>query len=803
MHKGSLLDSATHHQQGRLLSFSADHPNKMTTLSLNDSSIAKAFSDSARDLLLTESPLTRLRRMRGIVPCFERQSWQSLANAGWTSILIPEAQGGLGLGLREAGAVAEEIGRHPLPEPFIAAAVQISAALVRLPASELRDRLLKGVSQGELIIGLAWQEHADEIEPGRPSTVATLEDGQHCLRGMKDWVTPGQGANGWLVSALQGNEMALYWVESDCIGLSVEARSRIDGSSMARLRFDGALISSAQLLAKGAAAESALTQANDVARIVQGFELLGIARRTLEMTLEFLHARVQFGKPIGTNQALQHRAVDARMHLDLAAAALEGALAAHERGDLSLPATASRIKARCAKSALYIVQEAIQLHGAIGYTDEYDLGLYFKRVLHTVSWLGGEEIHCMRYFSRHQEDPKLAQVMTAVHPLSGPDPLDWDRVAENVFRATVRHFLHENYPQNLRHPTRRLHWEEIKEWYYALSRRGWIAPAWPRKFGGMGLPPDKLLAFMEELEAYGAARTPDQGIINLGPILIRHGTTEQQARYMPKIISGEHIWCQGYSEPGAGSDLASLRTEAILKGDRFVVNGQKIWTTLAHNATHIYLLVRTDKTVKQGGISFLLVDLKSPGITIRPIRNIADEEEFCEVFFDQVSVPEENMVGAINQGWGIAKALLGFERLFVGSPQQSQRAMRQLTTLADTRALFLDAAFCSRYARLLLDIEDLSAMYGHFADIVKRGEQLPASTSLLKIWATETYSRISLEIVHAAAADGGSRELIPLEGGDHLDPLAPLLNATITTIYGGTNEIQRNILAKQELRLPV
>ena len=801
MAEGSLLDSATH-RQGRLIPFSAGHLKIMSTLNLNDSSVAKAFAESARDLLLTESPLTRLRRLRGTVPGFERQTWQTLANAGWTSILIPEALDGLGLGMREAGAVAEEIGRHPLPEPFIAAAVQASTLLSRLPASALRDRLLRGVSQGELIIGLAWQENADQIDPGRPTTVASLEAGQHCLRGMKDWVTPGQGADGWLVSALQNEEIALYWIESDSSGLSVEARSRIDGTAMARLHFDNVLIPAAQLLATGVAAEEALAQANDVARIVQGFELLGIARRALEMTLEFLHARVQFGKPIGANQALQHRAVDARMQLDLAAAALEGALAAHERGDLSLAATASRIKARCAKSALHIVQESIQLHGAIGYTDEYDVGLYFKRVLHTVSWLGGEEAHRMRYLSLQQQDPQSTQVNSAVQPINGADPQDWDGVAEDVFRATVRDFLHKNYPQQLRHPTRRLHWEEIKNWYFALSKRGWIAPAWPRQFGGMELPPDKLLAFMEEFEAYGAARTPDQGIINLGPILIQHGTAEQQARYMPKIISGEHIWCQGYSEPGAGSDLASLRTEAILQGDKFVVNGQKIWTTLAHNATHIFLLVRTDKTVKQGGISFLLVDLKTPGITIRPIRNIADEEEFCEVFFDQVSVSEENLVGAINQGWGIAKALLGFERLFVGSPQQSRRAMRQLTMLADSRALFSDAAFCSRYARLLLDIEDLSAMYGHFADIVKRGEKLPASTSLLKIWATETYSRISLELVHAAGADGGSRELIPLHGGDQLDPLAPLLNATITTIYGGTNEIQRNILAKQELRLP-
>jgi alkylation response protein AidB-like acyl-CoA dehydrogenase len=775
----------------------------MSTLFSNDPSITQAFAESARQLLQAESPLTRLRGLRAQVPGFDRAFWRTLAQAGWSGVLAAEEFGGLGLGLREAGAIAGEIGRHPLPEPFIAAAVQATAALSRLPASELRDRLLRGACSGELLVGLAWQEQPTQMDCGQPTTTASSDGDKVVLSGAKDWVSPGPGADGWLVTARCSEGLAVYWVEAASPRLTVQGRSRVDGTAMARLEFDKLQLPAAHQLAAGPAARDAIAFANDLARIAQGFELLGSARRMLETTLEYMHTRVQFGQPIGANQALQHRAVDARLQIDLAAAALEQALAALEKGELSLPAAASRIKARCARAALHMAQEAIQLHGAIGYTDEYDLGLYFNRVLNTVSWLGNDEAHRMRYLRLQDLSTQAAADAISESPLTGPDPQDWDSVSEAAFRATVRDFLQKNYPAHLRHPTRRLHWEEIKDWYFALSRRGWIAPAWPRKFGGMALPPGKLLAFMEEMEAFGAARTPDQGIINLGPILIRQGTPEQQAKYLPAIVSGEHVWCQGYSEPGAGSDLASLRTEAVVDGDDFVVTGQKIWTTLAHNATHIFLLVRTDKTVKQGGISFLLADLKTPGIAIRPIRNIAGDEEFCEVFFDKVRVPRENLVGEINKGWGIAKALLGFERLFVGSPQQSRHALAQLTTLARTRALFEDAAFCSRYARLLLDVEDLSALYGHYADIVKRGEQLPASTSLLKIWATETYSRISMELAHAAGADGGSRETLPMDDGHGLDPLAPLLNATITTIYGGTNEIQRNILARHELRLPV
>ena len=285
-------------------------------------------------------------------------------------------------------------------------------------------------------------------------------------------------------------------------------------------------------------------------------------------------------------------------------------------------------------------------------------------------------------------------------------------------------------------------------------------------------------------------------------MLIRFGTQQQQREYLPKILSGEHVWCQGYSEPNAGSDLAALRTEAVLDGDQFVVNGQKIWTTLAQDATHIFLLVRTDKTAKkQAGISFLLAQLSTPGVTVRPIRNIAGEEEFCEVFFDNVRVPRTNLVGALNEGWGIAKALLGFERLFLGSPKTSQYAMGLLRTVAQARGLFADAAFVARYAQLELDVADLKASYGHFAGIVKRGGNLPASVSILKIWATETYTTITRLICEVSDEDGGTVGSVDL-GSASVDAISPLMNATITTIYGGSNEIQRNILAKQVLGLP-
>jgi hypothetical protein len=379
---------------------------------------------------------------------------------------------------------------------------------------------------------------------------------------------------------------------------------------------------------------------------------------------------------------------------------------------------------------------------------------------------------------------------------------DWNALDNDSFRHTVREFFEQNYPAELRYPPTRLRWAQIKDWYMALSRKGWIAPSWPQAFGGMGLNPEKLIIFIEEQERWGVARAPDMGITMVGPLLIQYGSKEQQDFYLPKIIQGENIWCQGYYEPNSGSDLASLRTEAVDYGVDFIVTGQKTWTTLAQDATHIFLLVRTDKNVKkQEGISFLLVDFKSPGITVRPIRNIAGHEEFCEVFLENVRVPKTNIVGGLNQGWGIAKALLGFERIFLGSPKQSQYALARIREAAQVLGLFDDPIFVDRYTQLQLDAADLNALYVRFVDQVKRGEKLGPDISMLKVWATETYSRLANLLVEVAGSSGGVVGDIDL-GGDTMDVLTSFYNARPATIYGGSNEIQRNILASSVLHLP-
>ncbi|MEN3385227.1 MAG: hypothetical protein V7608_5271 [Hyphomicrobiales bacterium] len=381
---------------------------------------------------------------------------------------------------------------------------------------------------------------------------------------------------------------------------------------------------------------------------------------------------------------------------------------------------------------------------------------------------------------------------------------DWNDLSDAEFRATFRVWVEENCPADLRYMRKqRPLFDEVAVWYHALAAKGWLAPTWPKQYGGMGLSPAKHMIYVEEWGRLGCPRIPDHGIGLVGPLLIQYGTAAQKAYYLPRILSGEHVWCQGYSEPNAGSDLASLRTAAVLDGDTFVVNGQKIWTTLAHCANWMFVLVRTerDAKVRQKGITVLLLGLKSPGVRVRPIANLRGEADFCEVFFDDVRVPAENLVGRINEGWTVAKSVLGHERIFLGAPTRPEYALDRLEKLAEARGAFEDSAFVARYARLRLDLYDLGSTFERFAKVLRSGGELGADVSMLKIFTTELYQRITEEMLVVAGEE--ARFADDLEAGNApIDAMNLFLDSRAPAIFGGSNEIQRNILAKAVLQLP-
>jgi len=378
-----------------------------------------------------------------------------------------------------------------------------------------------------------------------------------------------------------------------------------------------------------------------------------------------------------------------------------------------------------------------------------------------------------------------------------------DTPAEAEFRMTVRTWLEANLPMALRGRTARPPPAELMPWYQTLSRKGWIAPHWPKQHGGMGATLNEQIVMIEELARLGAPHLPVQGLNHIGPIIMEFGTDAQKARHLPPIIAGTVIWAQGYSEPGAGSDLASLATRATLEGDHFVVQGQKIWTTWGHYSDWMFALVRTDPQAqpRHAGISFLLLDLHTPGIRIRPIKTIADDDEFSEVFFDGVVVPAENLVGKLNDGWRIANALLGHERLGTSNPQFALTALERIKTMARASGVIADPAFQDRLAAASIDVAALAAMFSHSVELANHQQSPGPESSVVKIYGSELLQSLNALLVEAAGGHATAAGPITTNFGT-VEVAAAFLQARRATIYGGSSEIQRNVLARRVLNLP-
>jgi alkylation response protein AidB-like acyl-CoA dehydrogenase len=371
------------------------------------------------------------------------------------------------------------------------------------------------------------------------------------------------------------------------------------------------------------------------------------------------------------------------------------------------------------------------------------------------------------------------------------------------FRTEVRSWLDENLPPEICGWAGRLPPEKMTPWHRKMFERGWIAPGWPEEYGGMGATLAQQLILLEEMGRRGAPTLSRQGLGHIGPILMRFGSDAQKAEHLPKILSGDVAWAQGYSEPGSGSDLASLTTRAVLDGENFVINGRKIWTTMAQFADWMYALVRTDPDAprKQLGISIILIDLKSPGITIRPIKTIAGDEEFAECTFEDVRVPAENLVGAINDGWRIARSLLDHERIGNASPQLALDLLDRVRRVARATGAMDDPAFQDRLTIVEIDVLSQAAIFAHAVKMAAADMAIGPNSSFMKIVATENVQKIADLLLDAAGPHAADIE--PLETEEGPIEISKLwLDIRKHTIYAGSNEIQRNIIVKRVLGLP-
>lgn len=374
---------------------------------------------------------------------------------------------------------------------------------------------------------------------------------------------------------------------------------------------------------------------------------------------------------------------------------------------------------------------------------------------------------------------------------------------DRAFRDEVRAWVGANCPDALRNRSGRFTPAELKPWHRKLFERGWIAPHWPAQFGGMGATVVQQLILYEEIGRAGAPAPLSHGLNLVGPLIIEAGTDAQKAAHLPKILSGDITWCQGYSEPGAGSDLASLTTRAEFDGASFVVNGHKTWTTHGHRADWMFALVRTDPGARppHAGISMLLIDLKSPGITIRPIHTLRGDEEFAEEFFDNVIVPKENLLGGLNEGWKLATTVLGAERLLTGHPRFAARLLELTRRVAQASGMLDDAGFRDRLVALEIELVALCAFFRHGVSLLADKSAPQSLFPIAKIAGGEL-AQASAELLMEAAGPAGALADHIVLGDGTVNVAAELFEARRFTMGGGAVEIQRNILARRALGLP-
>jgi alkylation response protein AidB-like acyl-CoA dehydrogenase len=383
---------------------------------------------------------------------------------------------------------------------------------------------------------------------------------------------------------------------------------------------------------------------------------------------------------------------------------------------------------------------------------------------------------------------------------------------EQKFREDVRAWVRENLPKEISnkvHNSLHLTREDMQQWARILGKKGWLGYGWPQQFGGPGWNAIQKHLFEEECALAGAPRIVPFGPVMVAPVIMTFGSPEQQQRFLPGIASGEVWWSQGYSEPGSGSDLASLKTRAERKGDKYIVNGQKTWTTLAQYGDWIFCLVRTSTEGKpQTGISFLLIDMKSPGVTVRPIIMLDSAHEVNEVFFDNVEVPAENLIGEENKGWTYAKHLLSHERTNIADVNRAKRELERVKRIAKAENVYDDTRFRDEIAKLEVDIVALEMLVLRVLSAEKSGKNSLDIAGLLKIKGSEIQQRYSelmmlacgpyaLPFIKEAMEAGWQGDYV---GAAHCAPLASTyFNLRKTTIYGGSNEVQRNIVSQTVL----
>ena len=753
------------------------------------------------------TPSARLARLKQ-TPVDYRHHWAALADLGVLGTALPEALGGLGGCAVDVAHTVRTLSRALLLEPLVESAVvagTLLAAAVGNPQQQAQvDALLDG-STITVLLG------------GRPGTDAGIRcamrpDSSYLLSGSLPVVPFAQQANQWLVAAQDSAsaDTLIFLLAPDATAWGGGSYRLIDGHPACDIRWHDLAVPASALWLRGDAARVALARAGLLAAAAYGAEAAGILAQLVSTTGAYLTTRVQFGVTLSNFQALQHRYADMHMEALECSALTRAFAAAIDAADAAAVAQLhAAVAVAVARAPAHVGQEAIQMHGGMGLTEELIVSHYNARLLVLASQVAA--------WTPAATDAVAAQHADCIEAPNRSDQTDGS-FDETAFRAEVAAFVHSHLsPDTRRKVMQGLYLEkhDYIQWQKALFERGWFGAAWPVSAGGKGWTIQQEHAFLQECAIHAAPMIIPYGLNMVGPVLFQFGNESQKQQHLPGILASDVWWCQGYSEPNAGSDLASLSTKAVREGDHYVVNGSKMWTTEAHFADWMHCLVRTERTSrKQEGISFLLIDMQTPGLTVEPIVTLDGVHHTNQTFFDNVRVPVENLVGMEGQGWKIAKFLLARERTFIADTGNKLRMLEQIkATVARYRGLLSASTRAiqdQRLAEIEASLTGLVELERAYVREWMAGQDDGIGASVLKVRGSELLQRMSIFWRDAMGPYGACYDPEDRKTGIGLGSELPWVQAAAVnydylygrcwSVFGGSNEVQRNIIAQTLLR---
>jgi alkylation response protein AidB-like acyl-CoA dehydrogenase len=793
---------------------------------------------AVRGFLGRKSAEESVRRLMATDAGYDPAVWQQMSDQlGLQGMAVPEEYEGAGFGYLELGIVFEEMGRALLCAPYLSSVALAAEALLRCADESARKDLLPGLATGQRIGTLALLEQPGRWDEASVQTRAHRSGaGWWVLDGGKRHVPDGHIADLILVGARTPAGIGLFAVDGAAPGVTRVPVPTLDQTrKQAHLDFAG---TPARLIGDEGDGGRVIRRVLDTAAILLAAEQAGGALRVVEMAAGYAGMRVQFGRPIGSFQAVKHLCADMLTEAEAARSAAYYGLWALAADSEDVPLAASLAKVYCSAAYSKIAGDAIQVHGGIGFTWEHPAHLYFKRAKSSEVMFGTPARHRDVLAARLDLEPK-GRSEGGMGRRAGPrrrtENTDIEILPEDLaFADEVQRWLDSHLVgefaehRGVGGPDDSTAWDVRLRWEKELSAGGWLGLTWPPEYGGRGATLAQAIIF-EYLYARAEApyRVGVQGQDLFGPTLLMFGTAEQKARFLPKILAAEEFWGQGFSEPDAGSDLASVRTQARLVkgdgevgGDEWVIDGQKIWMTFGASADWLYVLCRTDtSSSRHRGLSLLLVPARQPGVQIRPITNMLGAGEFCEVFFTGARTRADLVVGAPGDGWKVAMAALGVERGTLLMPQQLgfEREAEEVLRLARSAgglgaaaaagldaaaAAGLDAAAAAGLSHRLVDAW-IAVRLMRVTALRTIGELVAGRTPGAQAATSKLYASVQHQRLLELATELLAEEATVTGEGYALEPLQrAFLLSRAETIYGGSSQIQRNIIGERVLGLP-